>query len=193
MNAIEIINTWNALTTDQQIELIWKGIWTKINQGRTVGPCDTLDDVFQSTFEGVPNRLENVGKLEADCKRRESQGKAPNTLIGIVCRAANSALTSSIYYGKKNGKATRLTITDEEGHELDVLDTIAAVDNTEDRAIIRAELRRFIGNLDDTNKKIIAGRIDGLTEREISAAACISNVAVHNRLAKMQKALAEML
>lgn len=95
MTAQEIVTKWNGMTDDQQIEMVWKCVWTKINQGRTVAPGDTLDDVFQATFEGVLTRLENLDKLEAYGKRRESQGKAPDTLAGVVFRSANAVLTSS--------------------------------------------------------------------------------------------------
>lgn len=193
MTAQEIVNKWNSMTDDQQIELVWKCVWTKINQGRTVAPGDTLDDVFQSTFEGVLNRLKNLDKLEVFGKRRESQGKAPDTLAGVVFRSANAVLTSSVYHGNKNGKAARWTIRNEDGDEIDVLDTVAAVNDTEESAIIRVELKRFIDGQDDTNKKILAGRIDGLTERKIAEVVGISNAAIHKRIVKMQKALAKIL
>ena len=193
MNAIEIINTWNAMTDTEQIELCWKCIWTKIHQGRTVGLCDTMDDIFQSVFENVLSRLENVDTLEADCKQRESQGKAPNTLVGIVCRAANNVLTNSVYHGQRNGKATRWAVTDEDGDELDILDTIAATDSIEDTAIISVTLKDFYTSLDSKNKLIFDGMVQGKTEREIAPIVGISNVAVHKRIAKIRTALAAIL
>lgn len=193
MNAIEIINTWNAMTDTQQIELCWKCIWTKIHQGRTVGLGDTMEDIFQSVFENVLSRLENMDTLEADCKRRESQGKAPNTLVGIVYRAANNILTNSVYHGQKNGKATRWTVTDETGDELDMLDTIAAADNTEKAAITRTTLQQFIASRDTIDQQIIQGKVDGLTEREIAAIVGISGPAVNKRIAKIRTALAPII
>lgn len=193
MTAKEIANKWNSMTDDQQIELVWKCVWTKINQGRTVAPSDTLDDVFQSTFEGVLTRLENLDKLEAYGKRRESQGKAPDTLAGVVFRSANAVLARSAYNGKKNGKATRWTITSQDGDEIDVLDTVAAAAGTERAATIRATLKEFFAGLDSKNKIIFGGMVQGRTERELAPTVEISNIAVHKRMVKIRAALAEII
>ena len=108
-------------------------------------------------------------------------GDAPLTSQFAHCFAASEIRTRTV------------TTTDEDGNEIDILDTIAAADNVEGSAILRAMLQQFIGSLDEINQKIIAGKIDGLTERELASIIGISNVAVHNRIAKMQKALKEML
>lgn len=164
-----------------------------IKQGRRIKAGYKFDDAVQSTIAGVLERLANPDKLKADCKRRESQGKAPNTLSAVVCRAANATMQRIAYHGGKDSKAISRTITSEDGNEIDVLDTIAATENTEEAAIFRATLQQFIKNLNDTNETIIDGRMQGMSEREISEVVYLSNVAVHNRLAKMQKTLAAML
>lgn len=193
MTAQEIINQWNSMTGEAQLDFCENCVKRAIKQGRKLKAGYELDDAIQSAAERVIKVLKNPAKLDADTERRESQGKAGNTLAAVVCRAANSTMECVAYHSGKDSKATSRTITSEDGDEIDVLDTIAATDNVEESAIFRATLQQFVKGLDETNQKILAGRIDGLTEREISQIVCISNVAVHNRLAKMQKALTAML
>lgn len=193
MKGKEIISEWNAKTPEQQFTFCENCVKRAIKSGRTLKPGYDMDDAVQSTFAGVLERLADTDKLDADSKRRESQGKTPNTLAAVVCRAANNAMQHIAYHSVKEGKATSQTITDEDGKELDLLETIAAVDDTEASAIIWATLQRFITTLDATGQQIINGRINGLTERELAPIVGISNVAVHNRLTKMQKVLATML
>lgn len=193
MTAQEIINQWNSMTGEAQFKFCENCVKRAIKQGRKLKAGYEFDDAVQSTAERVLKVLKNPAKLDADTERRESQGKAGNTLEAIVCRAANSAMECVAYHSGKDSKATSRTITSESGDEIDILDTIAAADNVEESAIFRATLQQFVKGLDETNQKILTGRIHGLTEREISEIVFISNVAVHNRLAKMQKALAEML
>ena len=193
MTAQEIINQWNNMTGEAQLDFCENCVKRAIKQGRKLKAGYELDDAVQSTAERVIKVLKNPAKLDADTERRESQGKAGNTLAAVVCRAANSTMEYVAYHSGKDSKATSRTITSEEGDEIDVLDTIATAEDTEACAIIRATLQQFIKSLDETNQKIIAGRIQGMTEREISEVVFISNVAVHNRLVKMQKVLAAML
>lgn len=192
MTAQEIINQWNSMTGEAQFKFCENCVKRAIKQGRKLKAGYEFDDAVQSTAERVLKVLKNPAKLDVDTERRESQGKAGNTLEAIVCRAANSAMQHIACHSGKDSKATSRTITSESGDEIDVLDTIAAPQNVEESAIFRATLQQFVKGLDETNQKILTGRIEGLTEREISHIVCISNVAVHNRLAKMQKALAAM-
>ena len=97
------------------------------------------------------------------------------------------------YQSRKHGKATNHQITTEDGDEIDTLYLLAAANDTEQAAIIRVALQDFTEGLDDINREIIAGKIGGMTERELASIIGISNVAVHNRIAKMQKAVKEML
>lgn len=193
MTAKEIINQWNSMTGEAQFKFCENCVKRAIKQGRKLKAGYEFDDAVQSTAERVLKVLKNPAKLDADTERRESQGKTGNTLEAIVCRAASSTMECIAYHSDKDSKATSRTITSQDGDEIDVLDTIAAPQNVEESAIFRATLQQFVKGLDETNQKILTGRIKGLTEREISHIVCISNVAVHNRLAKMQKALAKML
>lgn len=188
MNAIEIITAWNALTPEQQINFCKACVCKAIKSGRTLKAGYGMEDATQEAFAKVLERLANVGKLEADCKRREAQGK-PDTLAAVVCRAANSTMEGIAYRHHKDSKATSQTTTTD-GETLDLLDSIPATDDTEQAAIIRAELKRFVSGLGDTNKIIFAGMVDGLTERELAPTVGISNVAVHNRMVKIRAALA---
>lgn len=192
MNAIEIITAWNALTPEQQINFCKACVCKAIKSGRTLKAGYDMEDATQEAFAKVLERLANVGKLEADCKRREAQGK-PDTLAAVVCRAANSTMEGIAYRHRKDSKVTSQTITTEDGESFDLLDTVAAANDTERAAIIRAELQRFADGLDDTNKTIFKGMVNGKTEREIAADIGISHVATHNRMTKIRTALAAML
>lgn len=188
MNAIEIITAWNALTPEQQINFCKACVCKAIKSGRTLKAGYDMEYATQEAFAKVLERLANVGKLEADCKRREDSGK-PDTLAAVVCRAANVTMENIAYHHHKDSKATSQTTTTD-GETLDLLDSIPATDDTEQAAIIRSELKRFVSGLGDTNKIIFAGMVDGLTERELAPTVGISNVAVHNRMVKIRAALA---
>lgn len=192
MKSIEIINEWNALTPEQQINFCKACVCKAIKTGRTLKPGYDVEDATQETFCKVLTQLANVDRLEADCKRREAQGK-PDTLAALICRAANATMEGIAYRHRKDSKSTSQTITTADGETLDLLDSILATNDTEQAAIIRAELKRFVDSLDDTNKTIFVGMVDGLTERELAPTVGISNVAVHNRIVKLRAALAALL
>lgn len=193
MTAQEIINQWNSMTDEDKFIFCQNCVKREIKMGRKLRVGIEFDDAVQGTAEGVLQVLANPTKLDADTERRESQGKAGNTLAAVVCRAAHATVERMAYHDAKDSKATNRTITSEDGDEIDVLDTIAAAEDTEASAIFRATLQQFMKGLDEINQNILTGRIQGMTEREISQIVGISNVAVHNRLAKMQKTLAAML
>lgn len=181
------------MSGEEQYSFCQNCVKRAISQGRKLRPSYDFDDATQSTYEYLMGILANPDKLEADCKRREQEGKAEVTLAAVVCRAASNTMERIRYHAAKDAKATSRTIIDEAGDEINVLDTIAAADNIEESAITKAMLQQFIKNLDETNQKILAGRIAGKTEREISETVPISNVAVHKRIRKMQTTLAAML
>jgi RNA polymerase sigma factor (sigma-70 family) len=193
MTAQEIINQWNSMTDEDKFIFCQNCVKREIKMGRKLRVGIEFDDAVQGTAEGVLQVLANPTKLDADTERRESQGKAGNTLAAVVCRAAHATVERMAYHDAKDSKATNRTITSEDGDEIDVLDTTAAAEDTEASAIFRATLQQFMKGLDEINQNILTGRIQGMTEREISQIVGISNVAVHNRLAKMQKTLAAML
>jgi len=193
MTAQEIINQWDSMTGEAQLDFCENCVKRAIKQGRKLKPGYDLEDATQSTAERVIKALKNPAKLDADTERRESQGKAGNTLAGIACRAANSTMECIAYHSGKDSKATSRTITSEDGHEIDVLDTIAAADDVEESAIFRSTLKGFYNGLDSKNKIIFGGMMEGKTEREIAPAVEISSIAVHNRIVKIRAQLAALL
>ena len=193
MTAKEIIHQWNSMTDKEQYTFCQNCVRRAISHGRKIKPGYDFDDATHSTFEGVLKTLANPDKLDADSKRRKQQGKAENTLAAVVCRAANNSMERISYHAERDSRATSRTIISEEGNEIDVLDTIAAADNTEDSAIIRATLQQFVKSLDQVNQQILAGRLEGKTERELGAVVGISGAAVHKRIVKMRASLASML
>ena len=193
MTAQEIINQWNSMTDEDKFIFCQNCVKREIKMGRKLRAGIEFDDAVQGTAEGVLQVLANPTKLDADTERRESQGKAGNTLAAVVCRAAHATVERMAYHDAKDSKATSRTITSEDGDEIDVLDTIAAAEDTEASAIFRATLQQFMKGLDEINQNILAGRIEGMTEREIAPTVEISNIAVHNRMTKIRAQLAALL
>lgn len=181
------------MTGEDQYKFCENCVKLAIRQGRRLKPGYEFCDAAQDTAERVLKVLANPTKLDADTERRESQGKAGNTLAAIVCRAASSSMANISYHGGKHSKATRRTITAEDGYEIDVLDTVASKGSTEDAAITRVILKDFYNGLDSTNQIIFEGMVTGLTERTFAPAVGISYVAVHRRITKIRAALASVL
>ena len=140
----------------------------------------------------VLEAMQDPAALDADSDKRTAAGKAGNTLSMVINRAARAGLERLAYQSRKHGKATSQTATTEDGDVIDTLYLLVA-DDTERAAIIRVAIQDFTASLDDTNREIIAGKIGGKTERELASIDGISNVAIHNRIAKMQKALKKMI
>lgn len=189
--AQEIINEWNAMTPEQQLTFCKACVCKAIKRGRTLKPGYDMEDAVQETYCKMLQRSPDVGTLAKNIERRANKGFG-DSLAAIVTRAANATMEGIAYRHRKDSKTTSQTTT-ADGETLDLLDTIAAADDTEASAIFRAMLQQFVKGLDETNQKILTGRIQGMTEREISKTVFISNVAVHKRIIKMQKALTEML
>lgn len=193
MKAIEIINEWNAMTAEQQENYCKACVCTALNDRYYLSTGYTFEDATQDTYLRVLEAMQDPEALDADSAERESKGKSGNTLSLIINRAARAGLERMAYQSRKHGKASNHQITTEDGNEIDTLYLLAAANDTEQAAIIRVALQDFTEGLDDINREIIAGKIGGMTERELASIIGISNVAVHNRIAKMQKALKEML
>lgn len=105
MTAQEIINQWNSMTGEAQLDFCENCVKRAIKQGRKLKAGYELDDAIQSTAERVIKVLKNPAKLDADTERRESQGKAGNTLAAVVCRAANSTMEYVAYHSGKDSKS----------------------------------------------------------------------------------------
>jgi len=193
MKAIEIVNQWNAMTPEQQENYCKAAVATALNDRYHLSTGYTFEDAVQDTCLRVLEAFQDPKALDADSEKWTAAGKASNTLSMVINRAARAGLERMAYQSRKHGKATSQQTTTEDGDVIDTLYLLAATDNTERAAIIRVALQDFTASLDDTNREIIAGKIGGMTERELASIIGISNVAVHNRIAKMQKTLAEML
>lgn len=193
MKAIEIAAAWNTMTPEQQENYCKAAVAMALNDRYHLSAGYTFEDATQDTYLRVLEAMQDPEALDADSDRRTTAGKAGNTLSMVINRAARAGLERMAYQSRKHGKANNHQITNEDGEEIDTLYLLAATNDTEKAAIIRVALRGFTESLDEINQKIIAGKIDGLTERELASIVGISNVAVHKRIVKMQKALMEML
>ena len=193
MTAKEIIAKWDSLTPEQQENYCKAAVATALNDRYHLSAGYTFEDATQDTYLRVLEAMQDPEALDADSAERESKGKSGNTLSMVINRAARAGLERMAYQSRKHGKANSYQITTEGGDEIDTLYLLAATDDTEKAAIIRIALRDFTESLDEINQKIFAGKIDGLTERELAPICGISHVAIHNRIARMQKALAGII
>ncbi len=193
MKATEIINEWNAMTVEQQENYCKACVCTALNDRYHLSTGYTFEDATQDTYLRVLEAMHDPEALDADSDKRTAAGKASNTLSMVINRAARAGLERMAYQSRKHGKATSQQTITENGDVIDTMYLLAADDDTERAAILRVALQDFTASLDDTNREIIAGKIGGMTERELASIVGISNVAVHNRIARMQKALAEII
>lgn len=169
-NAAAIINEWNSLGTQEQISFITACTF-KIIKAQPIGTRYEINEIINEAWLHITDNM-TVDKLAAINERRAAQGKAPTTLASIVYRAARASIAVISYSEKKHVAASVRTVKNEDGEESDYIDTMTASKaDTETTAILRADLQQFITTRDDTDQQIIAGKMNGLTEREISAVA----------------------
>lgn len=191
IQAQEIINQWNDMTPEQQIKFCQICVCKAIKRGRTLKPLYDMEDAIQETYLKMLQRLQDVDKLARNIERRANQGFG-DSLPAIVTRAANTTMEGIAHRHAKDSMATSRTTT-VDGEALDLLDTVAATDDTEKAATIRAILTDFYNGLDSKDKIVFGGMIQGKTEREIAPAVEISNIAVHKRMVKIRAELAALL
>lgn len=189
--ALEIINEWNDMTPEQQLNFCKACVCKAIKRGRTLKSGYDMEDAVQETYCKMLQRLPDAGTLAKNIERRANKGFG-DSLAAIVTRAANATMEGIAYRHRKDSKTTSQTTT-ADGEPLDLLDTVAATDDTETSAIFRAALTDFYNSLDSKNKIIFGGMMEGKTEREIAPSVDISNIAVHNRMVKIRAALAAMI
>lgn len=192
IQAQEIINQWNDMAPEQQLKFCQVCVFKAIKRGRTLKPLYDMEDTVQESYLKVLHRLQDVDKLARNIERQASHGFG-DSLPAIVARAANATMQGIAYHSAKDSKATSRTITSQDGDEIDVLDTIAATDNTERSATIRATLKDLYTSLDERSKTIFGGMIQGETERKISRTVGISATAVYKRIVKIRKELSALL
>lgn len=192
ITAQQIVNEWNAKSGAEKYAFCKNCVLRSIKNGRKLMPGDEIADAVQDTFIKVEERLADVNKLAANIKQRANKGMS-DSLAALICRAANSTMQHNIDQAKRDSVIIDNITTTTDGETVDLLDTVAATADTEASAIIKAELKRVYDSLDNTSKTIFIGMVRGQTERELSPAAGISNVAVHNRMVKIRAALAALL
>ena len=192
IQAEKIITEWNAKSGAEKYAFCKNCVLRSIKNGRKLMPGDEIADAVQDTFVKVEERLADVDKLAANIKRRASKGMT-DSLAALICRAANSTMQRNIVQAKRDSVIVDNMTTTADGKEIDLLDTVAAKDSTEDSAIFRATLKDFYNGLDAKNKIIFGGMVQRLTEREIAPSVGISSVATHNRMVKIRAQLATML
>ncbi len=186
-----IINEWNALNGEQQLDLIARCITKAAKQEHLYG-VDVAEYVG-GTWERIAAKL-TPDALNAENARRAAEGKQEITLVSVVYHAAAAAIAAEVYQARKHSVADDVQITDEHGNSRSFLEAVIASghDSTETSAIIRADFERFTAGRDETDQRILELAAGGYTEREIAATiGSISNVAVHKRLVKMRVALRE--
>lgn len=190
--AQEIINEWNDMTPEQQLNFCKACVCKAIKQRRTLKPGYDMEDAIQETYCKMLQRLPDVGTLAKNIEQRANKGFG-DSLAAIVIRAANATMEGIVYRHRKDSKATSQTTTTADGETLDLLDTVAATDDTEKAATIRATLTDFYNSLDSKDKIIFCGVMEGKTEQEIAPAVEITNIAVHKRIGKIRAGLAALL
>lgn len=192
MNAIEIINEWNGLTAQEQINFITACTF-KIIKAQPTGTQYEISEVVNEAWLRIINNMA-ADRLTAINQRRTAQGKAPITLAGIVYNAARASIAAISYSEKKHAAASVRTVKNDDEEEADYIDTMTASGaDTEAAAILKVDLQQFIASRDSTDRQIISGLIEKQTERELAAVVGISAPAVHKRIVKIRAALAEII
>lgn len=191
-NTAAIINEWNNLTTQAQINFITACTF-KVIKAQPTGTRYEINEVVNEAWLRITDNM-TADKLTAINERRAAQGKASITLAAIVYRAARASIAAISYSEKKHAAASVRTVKGEEGEESDYIDTITASGaDTEAAAILNVDLQRFIASRDSTDQRIIYGLMEKQTERELAAVVGISAPAVHKRIDKIRAALAEII
>lgn len=206
INATVTANEWAAMSEGEQVKMMSACIrkaaknrirystedhylqYSEVPAFGCYGPHD-FDEFLSETTIRVINSLD-IERLTITNERRAAKAKKPITLVSIVYRAASASIEAIYYQDSKHGAAYDYEISDGEGNTISVMETVASKDdNTENAAILRAELKRFSKGLDEIGRKILEMLVQHKTEREIAAEVGISNVAVHKRIVKMRAAL----
>lgn len=192
MTAIEIINEWNGLTTQAQINFITACAF-KIIKAQPTGTRYEINEVVNEAWLRITDNM-TTDRLTAINERRAAQGKAPTTLANIVYNAARASIAAISYSEKKHAAASVRTVKNQDGEEVDYIDTMTSIGaDTEAAAILNVDIQRFIASRDSTDRQIISGLIERKTERELAAVVGISAPAVHKRIVKIRAALAAII
>lgn len=191
-NAAAIINEWNGLATQAQINFITACTF-KIIKTQSTDTRQEINEIVNEAWLRITDNM-TADRLTVINERRTAQGKTPTTLVGIVYNAARASIAAFSYSEKKHTAASVRTVKNQNGEEADYIGTIAASGaDTEATAILNVDLQRFITSRDSTDRQIISGLMERKTERELAAVVGISAPAVHKRIVKIRAALAEII
>lgn len=194
---------WAATTPEGQVDWLTRCVWraskdlikystadhyqrSAENQAYTLRGHEMTEYVDMAWIKVA----EALKRVESTNAKRAEKGREPITLRSIVYNAAKAAYQQVLDHDTKYSREGEdYEINDGDGNTISVMDTVASEDNTENAAILRAELKQFSKGLDEIGRKILGMLVQYKTEREIAAEVGISNVAVHKRIAKMRAAL----
>lgn len=192
VKALEIVAEWDAMSGEERHNFCRNCTLKAIREGRRLAHGDELGDAINSTYDRVATQLLDADKLARNIEKRANQGFA-DSLAGIISRAAKANLQREMSREERDSVVISDTATNGDGEEYSIFDTVAGAADTERAATIRATLKDFYNGLDDKNKIIFGGMIQGKVEREIAPSAGISHVATHNRMVKIRRELAALL
>lgn len=154
-----------------------------------------FDEFVNETWLRIAGKLGDPAKLARVNEKRAASGKRPLSLQKLVYDSAHASIAAIYYADIKHGRAAVREIVDADGDVYSYVETMCSNrrDNTEDSAITRVITEQVISRFDLTGRRIWSYNRLGLTEREIAQHVGISNVAVHKRIVKMKKAIADAL
>lgn len=192
---MSIINEWNALTTEHQLDYLQactiKAAKREIDDDlqRFIGFHD-LDGLANDAWLKLTDRMTD-SYLERLNARRAAEGRPEITLSGIVYRAARDAVRTAHRSDIKHDHDA-LTLCSDDGGEYD-RPMYRHADFTDVIALGRQILAEFVGTRDEIDRLIIEAIRDGYTGKETAAAVKISAPAITKRLQKLRATLrAEM-
>lgn len=210
INAQSVINEWSAMNEGEQVKIMSACVrkaaknnirystedhylqYSEVPAFGCYGPHD-FDEFVSETVIRVLDKLGDIEKLAAQNERRAAQGKRPITLVSIVYNAARASIAAIYYQDSKHSAAYDYEISDDDGNSASYLETMCddKSQNTEQAAIVKVDVQRFLAKRDKMDQEIFKLRQKGYSERDIAKALDnkITNIAVHKRLVKMCKAM----
>ena len=182
-----IIEQWEVKTPQAQLDYIMacivKDAPLEVERGTVSwflsyhGIEDLAAEAWLHIAEVTPEVLDRLNS-----KRTKSI-----TLAGIVWRAARHAIRTADGSDKRHSHEP-LDWLDEDGDEHGR--PIAGGYTPEEEALYREWLNDFMRGLDETDKQIVKGRLDGMQQNEIAEVVGISPTAICKRLKKLRAAVA---
>ena len=181
-----IIEQWEIKTPQAQLDYIKaciiKDAPLEVERGTVAWFMDYhgLDDLAAEAWlhiaEVTPEALDRLNSKKA----------TPITLASVVWRAARHAIRTADGSDRKH-KHESLDWLDDDGGEHSR--PIAGGYTAEEEALYRGWLNDFMRGLDETDKQIIKGKLNGKQQNEIAQIVGISPAAICKRLKKLRAAV----